>query len=184
MSTAHLVEPHLAGFQKDFNALRHELAKVVVGQAEEIEQVLIAAVAGGHVLIEGVPGLGKTLLVETLAEILQLRFSRIQFTPDLMPSDLLGHVRRHGNGCRPPHVRISAGADLCQSRAGRPDQPRPAEDPVGFAAGDGRRRRSMSRPRPSICRSRSSSSARRIRWRWKARFPCRSRKSTVSSSRW
>ena len=90
MSTAHLVEPHLAGFQEDFNALRHELAKVVVGQADVIEQVLIAAVAGGHVLIEGVPGLGKTLLVQTLADILQLRFSRIQFTPDLTPSDLLG----------------------------------------------------------------------------------------------
>ncbi len=90
MSTAHLVEPHLAGFQDDFNALRHELAKVVVGHADVIEQVLIAAVAGGHVLIEGVPGLGKTLLVETLADILQLRFSRIQFTPDLTPSDLLG----------------------------------------------------------------------------------------------
>ena len=90
MSTAHLVEPHLAGFQEDFNALRHELAKVVVGQADVIEQVLIAAVAGGHVLIEGVPGLGKTLLVQTLADILQLRFSRIQFTPDITPSVLLG----------------------------------------------------------------------------------------------
>ncbi|MGO9112819.1 MAG: AAA family ATPase [Thermoguttaceae bacterium] len=90
MSTAHLVEPHLAKFQEDFNALRHELAKVVVGHADVIEQVLIAAVAGGHVLIEGVPGLGKTLLVQTLADILRLRFSRIQFTPDLTPSDLLG----------------------------------------------------------------------------------------------
>jgi MoxR-like ATPase len=90
MSTAHLVEPHLAGFQEDFAALRHELAKVVVGQAELIEQLLIAAVAGGHVLIEGVPGLGKTLLARTLADVLQLRFSRIQFTPDLTPSDLLG----------------------------------------------------------------------------------------------
>jgi MoxR-like ATPase len=90
MSTAHSVEPHLSGFQEDFNALRHELAKVVVGRADVIEQVLIAAVAGGHVLIEGVPGLGKTLLVQTLADILQLRFSRIQFTPDLAPSDLLG----------------------------------------------------------------------------------------------
>ena len=90
MSTAHLVEPHLASFQEDFNALQHELAKVIVGQAKVIEQVLIAAVAGGHVLVEGVPGLGKTLLAQTLAEILQLRFSRIQFTPDLTPSDLLG----------------------------------------------------------------------------------------------
>jgi MoxR-like ATPase len=90
MSTAHLVEPHLAGFQDDFNALRHELAKVVVGQNDAVEQLLIAAVAGGHVLIEGVPGLGKTLLARTLAEIVQLRYSRIQYTPDLTPSDLLG----------------------------------------------------------------------------------------------
>ena len=90
MSTAHLIEPHLEGFQRDFDALQHELEKVIVGQAEVIEHVLIAAVAGGHVLIEGVPGLGKTVLVQTLAEILQLRFSRIQFTPDLTPSDLLG----------------------------------------------------------------------------------------------
>ena len=90
MSTAHLVEPHLAGFQDSFNALRHELTKVIVGQREAVEQVLIAAVAGGHVLIEGVPGLGKTLLVRTLAQIVQLRYSRIQFTPDLTPSDLLG----------------------------------------------------------------------------------------------
>ncbi len=90
MSTAHLVEPHLVGFQESFNALRHELAKVVVGQREAVEQLLIAAVAGGHVLIEGVPGLGKTLLVRSLAEIVQLRYSRIQFTPDLTPSDLLG----------------------------------------------------------------------------------------------
>jgi MoxR-like ATPase len=90
MSTAHLVEPHLAGFHDDFNALRHELAKVIVGNSDLVEQVLIAAVAGGHVLIEGVPGLGKTVLVQTLADIVQLRCSRIQFTPDLTPSDLLG----------------------------------------------------------------------------------------------
>jgi len=90
MSTAHLVEPHLDGFQRDFDALRHELSKVVVGRAELVDQLLIAVIAGGHLLIEGVPGLGKTRLVETLADIVQLRFSRIQFTPDLTPSDLLG----------------------------------------------------------------------------------------------
>ena len=90
MSTAHLVEPHLAGFQDHFNGLRHELSKVIVGQREAIEQVLIAAVVGGHVLIEGVPGLGKTLLAQTLADVMQLRYSRIQFTPDLTPSDLMG----------------------------------------------------------------------------------------------
>jgi len=90
MSTAHLVEPHLSGFQEDYDAMRHELAKVLVGHSDIIEMLLTAAVAGGHILIEGVPGLGKTVLVQTLAEIAQLRNSRIQFTPDLTPSDLLG----------------------------------------------------------------------------------------------
>ena len=98
-----------------------------------IEQVLIAAVAGGHVLIEGVPGLGKTLLVQTLAHILQLRFSRISVHAHLAPSDLPGDVRGDGNGCRPPHLRVPAGADFRQSGPGGQDQPRAAENPIGLA---------------------------------------------------
>ena len=71
-------------------ALRGELARVIVGQREALDLVITALLAGGHVLLEGVPGLGKTLLVRTLAQTLDLRFSRIQFTPDLMPADILG----------------------------------------------------------------------------------------------
>src|SRR3979409_1282585 len=67
-----------------------ELRKVIVGQDEVVEQVLIALFTGGHVLITGVPGLAKTLLIKTLAQILDLEFKRIQFTPDLMPSDITG----------------------------------------------------------------------------------------------
>jgi MoxR-like ATPase len=70
--------------------VREEIGKVVVGQSEVVETVLIAVLAGGHVLLEGVPGLGKTLLVRTLARCLHLKFSRIQFTPDLMPADIVG----------------------------------------------------------------------------------------------
>ena len=70
--------------------IRGELARVIVGQREALDLVVIAMLAGGHVLLEGVPGLGKTLLVRTLAQTLDLRFSRIQFTPDLMPADILG----------------------------------------------------------------------------------------------
>jgi MoxR-like ATPase len=77
-------------FRDDFAALRDEVAKVIVGQAEIIDGTLTALIAGGHVLLEGVPGLGKTLLVRTLAEALHLKFQRIQFTPDLMPADLIG----------------------------------------------------------------------------------------------
>jgi MoxR-like ATPase len=70
--------------------LREAIGRFVVGQDEVVEQVLWALLAGGHVLLEGAPGLGKTLLVRTLAQSLDLRFSRIQFTPDLMPSDIIG----------------------------------------------------------------------------------------------
>jgi MoxR-like ATPase len=83
-------EARVQEFVAGFNALRSEVEKVIVGQREIIDHVLIGMFAGGHVLLEGVPGLGKTLLIKTLAEGLELSFSRIQFTPDLMPADIIG----------------------------------------------------------------------------------------------
>src|SRR5213595_4208066 len=77
-------------FVTAFETLRAEVEKVIVGHREIINHVLIGMFAGGHVLLEGVPGLGKTLLVKTLSESLELSFSRIQFTPDLMPADVIG----------------------------------------------------------------------------------------------
>jgi MoxR-like ATPase len=74
------------------NALRQHINSRLIGQAQVVDQVLIALLAGGHVLIEGVPGLGKTLLVQTLAGGIGGQFKRIQFTPDLMPGDITGHV--------------------------------------------------------------------------------------------
>ncbi len=74
------------------DALRQHVNSRLIGQAQIVDQVLIALLAGGHVLIEGVPGLGKTLLVQTLAAGIGGRFKRIQFTPDLMPGDVTGHV--------------------------------------------------------------------------------------------
>jgi MoxR-like ATPase len=74
------------------NALRQHISGRLIGQSQVVEQVLIAMLAGGHVLIEGVPGLGKTLLVQALAAGIGGRFKRIQFTPDLMPGDVTGHV--------------------------------------------------------------------------------------------
>ena len=72
--------------------VREEISKIIVGQREVIEGVLICLLAGGHVLLEGVPGLGKTTLLRTLARVLHLRYSRIQFTPDLMPGDIVGSM--------------------------------------------------------------------------------------------
>jgi MoxR-like ATPase len=83
-------EQQIASFRETYTKLRAEIGKVIVGHDAIIEGTLTALLAGGHVLLEGVPGLGKTLLVRTLAEALDLSFSRIQFTPDLMPADILG----------------------------------------------------------------------------------------------
>ena len=77
-------------FRGDFEKVRAEIAKAIVGHDSVVEGTLICLFANGHVLLEGVPGLGKTLLIRTLSQALQLKFSRIQFTPDLMPADVTG----------------------------------------------------------------------------------------------
>ena len=77
-------------FHEVFHAVRAELGKVVVGQERVVEHLLVAVFAGGHVLLTGMPGLGRTLIVKTLAEILGLDYSRLQFTPDLLPTDIIG----------------------------------------------------------------------------------------------
>ncbi|MEE9392615.1 MAG: MoxR family ATPase [Planctomycetota bacterium] len=80
----------VAEFRGVYDKIREEVGKVIVGQQVVVESVLTALLAGGHVVLEGVPGLGKTLLVRSLGEALDLRFSRIQFTPDMMPADIQG----------------------------------------------------------------------------------------------
>jgi MoxR-like ATPase len=83
-------EEQIASFRDAYEMLRAEIGKVIVGHHEIVEGTLLAIFGGGHVLLEGVPGLGKTLLVRTLSEVLDMSFNRIQFTPDLMPADILG----------------------------------------------------------------------------------------------
>jgi MoxR-like ATPase len=85
--------------------IQTELAKVIVGQREVIEQILIALLAGGHCLITGAPGLAKTLLVKSIAQIFHLKFQRIQFTPDLMPADIIGTeiLQQGADGTRAMH---------------------------------------------------------------------------------
>lgn len=84
------VEQAVSAFRADFQSLRAEVGKMIVGHNEIVEGVLVALFAGGHVLLEGVPGLGKTLLIRSLSQALSLDFSRVQFTPDLMPADIIG----------------------------------------------------------------------------------------------
>lgn len=84
------IEARAEKFREHFNRIRTEIGKVIVGHQEVVEGVLIALLSGGHVLLEGVPGLGKTMLVRTLSSALELQFNRVQFTPDLMPADIIG----------------------------------------------------------------------------------------------
>jgi MoxR-like ATPase len=90
METTAEVREILAASREAFDAVKAEMRKAIVGQEQLIEEVFIALVCGGHCLLEGVPGLGKTLLVRSLGDILNLTFSRVQFTPDLMPADITG----------------------------------------------------------------------------------------------
>lgn len=90
MSDTAAIVAEVEAFRVSITALRAEIGKTVVGHSSVVEGVLSCLLAGGHALLEGVPGLGKTMLVKTLAEALSLTFSRVQFTPDLMPADILG----------------------------------------------------------------------------------------------
>ena len=161
-----------------------QLSKRIVGQQEVIDQLLIALFARGHCLFVGVPGLAKTLLISSLAELLNLSFSRIQFTPDLMPSDITGTDVLQEDHRRQALLPLHQGAALRQHRAGRRDQPH-----------------ARPRPRPRCCRRcRSTASPPAARpttstcpfWSWPPRtpssrrgpIPCPRRSSTASCSRW
>jgi len=103
VNPAALNEADVAEQLARLGAVKTAIAQTIVGQTETVEQLLIGLLAGGHCLLEGVPGLGKTLLVRTLGEALKLGFRRVQFTPDLMPSDILGTEileEDHGTGKR------------------------------------------------------------------------------------
>lgn len=90
MATADSIEKRAAEFAERYKAVYKQLGRVIVGHGDIVHGILTCLFVGGHCLLEGVPGLGKTLLVRTLAQTLNLKFSRIQFTPDLMPADILG----------------------------------------------------------------------------------------------
>src|SRR5262249_16475058 len=90
MSSSAEMQERANGFRLAYRKVFDEISKVIVGHADIVHGVLTCLFVGGHTLLEGVPGLGKTLLVRTLSQALDLKFNRIQFTPDLMPSDIIG----------------------------------------------------------------------------------------------
>ncbi len=109
MNTA-IDETFVAHQLSKLSALRDAIAQVIVGQRDVVEQLLIGLLAGGHCLLEGVPGLGKTLLVRSLGQALALDFRRIQFTPDLMPSDIIGtEILEEDHGTRKRYFKFQKG---------------------------------------------------------------------------
>ncbi|NDJ78542.1 MAG: MoxR family ATPase [Chloroflexi bacterium] len=96
-------------FHQTAEAILGEVSKVIVGQDKVVRQVLMCIISGGHALLEGVPGLGKTMLIRTLSDVLDLKFARVQFTPDLMPADIVGtNIMEEGEDRR-RHFRFEAG---------------------------------------------------------------------------
>jgi hypothetical protein len=161
-------------------ALRDAIARAIVGQRAVVEQLLIGLLAGGHCLLEGVPGLGKTLLVRSLGEALALDFRRIQFTPDLMPSDIVGTElleEDHGTGKRyfkfqqgPVFTNLLLADELNRT-------PPKTQSALLKRCRNARSATPASRTR---CRNRSSCSPRRIRSNRPAPIRCRKRSSTAS----
>ena len=126
MSDMEAIEHTRDSYQK----LRAELAKRIIGQGDVLEQLVISIFAGGHCLLEGVPGLAKTLMISSLAEALSLEFKRIQFTPDLMPNDHHRHRGyRPGKRRHRARLQIPQRPDLRRRRPRRRNQPNPAQDP-------------------------------------------------------
>src|SRR5262245_37783911 len=102
MSSPIPIQERANQFRQEYDKVFQEIAKVIVGSHDIVHGILTCLFVGGHALLEGVPGLGKTLLVRTLAQVLDLKFNRIQFTPDLMPSDIIGTniITEAGDGKR------------------------------------------------------------------------------------
>ena len=156
-------DQRVADFRKIFSRAESEVARVIVGHREVVRKLLTALFCGGHILIEGVPGLGKTLMVKAASETLGLSFKRIQFTPDLMPSDIIGtQVLTESEGHR--EFQFKPGPIFAHMVLGRRDQSRDAQDAIGRARGDGgasgHRLRHDLRPRSAVYRARHAKSDR------------------------
>ena len=130
-------ETEVARLRQCCQSLQTQMATVLIGQSEVVRLLLTGLISGGHMLVIGVPGLAKTMMVKALADLLGWDFRRIQFTPDLMPADITGHgdlaERRERAAARPG---VPSRAGVCQPDSGGRNQPHAAQNPGGAAGGD------------------------------------------------
>ena len=160
-------------------AVLDEIERVVVGKRGALTLILTTVLAGGHVLIEDLPGLGKTLIARSFAAALGLDFTRVQFTPDLLPADLLGSTVYDMQSGR---FEFRPRTDLHEPAAGRRDQPHTTQDPGGAAGGDGRGAGEHRRRHAQAARARSSCWPPTTRSSTRAPIRCPRRSSTGSRS--
>ena len=149
-------------FAERAQVIEREVGRVIVGQRELVRQTLTGLLAGGHVLLEGVPGLGKTLLVRTLADVIDCTFNRIQFTPDLMPADITGTnilIEEGGQRVFRFQPGPSSRTSSWPTRSTGP-RPRPSRPARGDAGAPGHRRRPALPARRPVLRARHAEPAR------------------------
>ena len=174
------IVPRLEAASERMQRAHKAAASVIFGQDEVIERTLVTILSGGHALLIGVPGLAKTLLVETLGKVLGLDAKRIQFTPDLMPSDIIGSEVLEDEPGRGRSLPLRQGTDLHPASDGRRDQPRHRRRRSRRCC---RRCRSITSRSPAsatTCRRRSTCSRRRTRSSRRAPIRCPKRSSTAS----
>jgi MoxR-like ATPase len=124
-------------FHTELKKIDHEIRKIIVGQKEVVDQTMISMLSGGHSIITGVPGLAKTLLIATVAQVLHLDFKRIQFTPDLMPADITGTEIIEEDRTTGKRARVFVkGPILREHHSGGRNQPYSSQDAVRAAGGD------------------------------------------------
>ena len=169
--------------EQAYNRLRDELSKVIVGQNDVIEQVLVAMFARGHALLEGVPGLAKTLLISSLAKSLHLSFKRIQFTPDLMPSDVTGtEVIQEDPETHQRAYKFLPGPLFANMLLADEINRTPPKTQAAMLEAMQERQVSRRRQDAHACPRRSSCWPRRTRWSRKAPIRCPKPSSTASCS--
>ena len=176
--------PRLApeAFAERAQAIEREVGRVIVGQRELVRQTLTGLLANRHVLLEGVPGLGKTMLVRTIADVIDCSFNRIQFTPDLMPADITGtNILIEEGGQRV--FRFQPGPIFANLVLADEINRATPKTQSSLLEAMQEHQVTVARQRLPARRRRSSSSRRRTRSRWRGPIPCPRRSSTASCSR-
>lgn len=173
-------EGKIRAFADDFRRIEDEISKDIIGQKDVIHKIIISMIADGNVLLEGLPGTGKTQLVKTVARVMDLSFSRIQFTPDLMPADVTGTNMMDAESGMVTFKKGPVFANIVLA-----DEINRATPKTHSALLEAMQEKTVTAGNTTYpCRIRFSSSRHRTLWSWKEHIPCRRPSLTGSYSSW